>query len=367
MTRLADRRVQLVAWAITTRVAVLATAAGMHWAKGPRGLFAKSAFSHTFGILGSWDGVWYRTVATHGYLLIPGRQSDPAFFPLYPILLRGAHVIGLRNLAAGIVISNLAFVAAMVALYELGRVVVDEDLAWRAAMLAAAFPMGFVYSMAYPESVVLALLAFALTFAIRGRWLASAAAGSLAALGRPEAVLFALPIAALAYRRWRALAPQERAEALGAVVAPAASAAAFPLYLEWTIHNVYAWSWAERSWGRSFKVDGIVHAFTGLPKLIGENHWLIRDVAFAAICVLLLALARRAGVGWAWIAAGALIVVLPLTSGSFVSDARFGLLAIPAYWGLATLTRRRAVFVGTLALSLALLVAGTLTIPWIYP
>jgi hypothetical protein len=346
---------------------VLATAALVHWLRWPKGFFGSVELGHTFGILGSWDGVWYRTVATQGYLLIPGRQSDPAFFPLYPILLRGAHTLGLPYLAAGIVISNLAFAIAVIGLYELGRSVVPEDVAWRAALLAAAFPVGFVFSMLYPESIVFAALVLALLFAVRGRWLASAAAGSIAALGRPEAVLFVIPVAALAYERWRQLTPQQRAEAFGAVVAPGAAAATFPLYLGWTLHNFYAWSWAQRAWGRSFQPTGIVNAFTRLGTFVGANHWLIRDVVFAGLYVVLLVLARRVGIGLAWIAAGALIVLLPLTSGSFVSDSRFGLLAIPAYWGLASLARGRGALVALLSLSTMLLVAGTMTLPWMYP
>jgi hypothetical protein len=221
--------------------------------------------------------------------------------------------------------------------------------------------------MLYPESVVLAALVLALLLALRGRWIASAVAGSIAALGRPEAALFVIPVAALVYARWRRLPAAEQGEALSAVVAPAASAATFPLYLSWTLHNVYAWSWAERAWGRSFKLDGIVRAFTGLPSLIGQNHWLIRDVVFAAVYLLLLYVAWRVGVGLAWVVAGLLVFVLPLTSGSFVSDARFGLFALPAYWGLAALTRRRLALVAVLLLSLALLVGGTLSIPFTYP
>ena len=354
-------------WAAFTRLVVIVTALGMHLAGGPHGLVGRRTLHQTIGVLGTWDGAWYRNVAQHGYLLIPGHQSDPAFFPLYPILLRALHAVGLPYVAGGVLISNLVFVVAIVGFYELGRELLPEELGFRGALVAAAFPAGFAYSMLYPESVVLAALVLALLLALRGWWIASAVAGSIAALGRPEAALFVIPVAALVYARWRRLPAAEQGEALSAVVAPAASAATFPLYLSWTLHNVYAWSWAERAWGRSFKLDGIVRAFTGLPSLIGQNHWLIRDVVFAAVYLVLLFVAWRVGVGLAWVVAGMLVVVLPLTSGSFVSDARFGLFALPAYWGLAALTRRRLILVAVLLLSLALLVGGTLSIPFTYP
>src|SRR5262249_6519046 len=150
-------------------------------------------------------GAWYRNVAQHGYLLIPGHQSDPAFFPLYPILLRALHAVGLPYVAGGVLISNLVFVVAIVGFYELGRELLPEELGFRGALGAAAFPAGFAYSMLYPESVVLAALVLALLLALRGWWIASAVAGSIAALGRPEAALFVIPVAALVYARWRRL------------------------------------------------------------------------------------------------------------------------------------------------------------------
>ena len=357
----------VVGWAVGTRALVLATVALMTWLHWPRGYFAHTLIRHPLGPLGGWDGIWYRTVAGRGYLLIPGRQSDPAFFPLLPMLLRGLHAVGLPYLGGGLLVSNLAFVVAVVAFYELGRTLLPEDVARRAAILVAVFPIGFVFSMLYPESIVFAAIAVSLATAVRGRWTLAAVAGAIAGLGRPEALLLAIPLAALAFQQWRLLTPRARAEAVGATLAPAATAASFPLYLSWSLHNLHAWTWAQRSWDRSFKLDGVYRAFVDLGSSWHHNGWLARDVVFVAVYLVLLALARRTGVGWAWIVAGALIVLLPLTSGSFESEARLGLLALPAYWGLAAATRRRAVLVGVVALSLVLLVAGTLTLPLTYP
>ena len=68
-----------------------------------------------------------------------------------------------------------------------------------------------------------------------------------------------------------------------------------------------------------------------------------------------------------WIVFGLAIVLLPLASGSLESDARFGLLALPMYWGLAVVARRRWLERGLLVLSAVLLLAATATIPLIFP
>jgi hypothetical protein len=138
------------------------------------------------------------------------------------------------------------------------------------------------------------------------------------------------------------------------------------LYLGLRIDNYHAWTAAERAWGRSFAPGGIVRALAGLSQL-GTYHWLLRDLAFSILYVALLAVAARRGVGRSWIGAGLLIVLLPLTSGSLASDARFGLLAIPVYWGLAFVAHDRAIVRPLAAASLVLLAASTLTIPLSYP
>jgi len=361
-TWLRERRVILAA-ALGSRMLVLASAAADHYLHLPHGPLPvrSTSTAHTLSILSYWDGVWYRTVAEQGYLLIPGRQSDPAFFPLFPIVLRAMRGLCMSFLTSGVLVANVAFVVGILAFYELSRRLVAEDVARAAALIAAFFPMSFVFSMTYPESLVLAALALALLFALNGRWTLGAVAAALAALGRPEAVLFALPLAAIAVGRSR-----RSGRAFGVALAPVVSVATFPLYLGWALHNVSAWNLAQHAWGRSFRLDGIVRAIQQLSQR-GQSPWLWRDVGFCLIYLALIAAARRVGVAWPWLVAGAALVLLPLASGTFLSDARFGVLALPAYWGAGALARRRIIRFPVLVLSAGLLVAGTMTIPLANP
>ena len=72
-------RAWIAGWWAASRLLVFVSAA-IVGAVGPRGYTHQAAIAHPFGLLGAWDGRWYRTVAENGYLLEPGRQSDPAFF-----------------------------------------------------------------------------------------------------------------------------------------------------------------------------------------------------------------------------------------------------------------------------------------------
>jgi Gpi18-like mannosyltransferase len=40
-----------------------------------------------------WDSGWYRQIAMEGYSYVVGRQSTVAFFPAYPLVVRGARLL----------------------------------------------------------------------------------------------------------------------------------------------------------------------------------------------------------------------------------------------------------------------------------
>lgn len=353
----------LLGWWAGGRVLVFGTALALH-AFGPRGLIGHDERAHLLGALGTWDGRWYRTVAANGYLLEPGRQSDPAFFPLYPMFLRALHATGIGYVPSGIVLSNAMLLAALVAFERLTRELFGARLARRATVYLALFPMGFVFSMEYPESLVLFAIAAAALAALRRRWLLVAVITALATLARPEVLFVSLALLPLALQE---RSTQARGLALGAVLAPIAALASFAVYLQLTLHDAFAWTHAERAWGRRFTPLGLYRAIEHMPSAFDGNAWVVRDVAFFLLYLGLLWIGWRAGVPLAWIAAAVPIVVLPTFSGSFHSVGRFGLLAPALFWGLAAAGGRPQVDRGIRILSAALLVGGTVSLAYVFP
>lgn len=317
--------------------------------------------------LGIWDGRWYRMVARFGYLVVPGRQSDPAFFPLYSILLRALHGVGIPYELGGPLLANFGLLATLAVFYALTRDLAGAELARRATIYVAIFPFGVVFSLTYPESVVLGLMVGAGLAALRGRWTLAGLLGMLAALGRPEAAFLALPLLGVAWSRRRQLAPARRGIAFGAALGPVAGLIAYPLYLGSAAHNVHAWQDAQAGWDRHFHVLGFVGAIDRLPHVIAANHWLIRDVVAVVLYLVLLAICLRAGFPRLWILAGTIVVVLPLFSGAFDSISRFGLLVPPVFWGLAVLGRDHRVDVALRILSIGLLVGAVVSLSYVYP
>ncbi len=65
-----------------------------------------------------WDGKWYTQIATLGYSYADdGQQHSVAFYPLFPLLLRGMLTLGMRANAAGVLINSFAFLGALVIVY----------------------------------------------------------------------------------------------------------------------------------------------------------------------------------------------------------------------------------------------------------
>jgi hypothetical protein len=354
------------AW-LASRLLVFASAAAVQVFGFPPGNRRPGFVQHPFAWLTTWDGHWYKAIAQHGYLLVPGRYSDPAFFPFFSILLGGLHATGLPYDLAGLALANAMLLVALVGLYKLACLWLPESDARRVAILAAFFPAGAVLSMIYPESLALALIAFAGVFAFRHRWLLCGVCAAGATLARPEGVLLVVPVAACVARAWPRLSPAARGRAIAAVLVAPATLVTISVYFWQTLGDPLAWTKAEQVWGRSFQPLGVYHALAALVTADHYQLWLIRDAVFFTIYIILLWVAWKAKLPRSWILAGAAAVCLPLMSGSFTSVERFGLMAPPVYAAIAILTRHRHAYRFTITGMALLLIASTLTLPLRYP
>lgn len=135
-----------------------------------------------------WDSNWYVDTATAGYLR---EDVQTVFYPLYPLLMRGlSEVIG-SVLVAGLVISWLAFFAALVMLHRLTERELGAAAARRTVFLLAFFPFALFFSAIYTEALFLALELGALWAARRGRWWLAGLLGAAGAATRNTGVLMA--------------------------------------------------------------------------------------------------------------------------------------------------------------------------------
>jgi hypothetical protein len=357
---------EIACWWLVSRVVVFGTALFVGATGWPH-----PVSQHGLELLTGWDGAWYREIATHGYDLSTG-PNDVPFFPLLPLLMAGLAHLGVPLAVSGVVLANLAFAVALAGLYALLSAWVGEPVARRAAIYAAVFPMSFVFSMAYPESIALAAAIFAAIAATSRRWVRSGIFGAITALARPQSGLIALPLAALAATTRR---PSRHLGAWTGPAGPVLAVIVLWLYLWWSLHDPHAWAHAESAWGRSISPTGPLDAIRQVVRAPwGTFHtspyivvWLLRDVVFTGLCAILIVVGACAGVPRIWTVYALALVALPFFSGTFSATARYSALAFPAYAGLAALARSTWADLALKTVSLVLLATFVVSLVYRYP
>jgi hypothetical protein len=199
---------------------------------GPmRHAFNPPGLTRGFGWLGDllaapaarWDASWYLVIAHYGYRPDLGvfTSSRDAFFPLYPLGLKGLGFLGLPLIVAGVLISLLALMFALYGIHRLTTLELrtlakarrssvaaagvadasdtarseaqNADTARLAVLLTAFAPMAFFLSAVYSEALYLALSVGLFYAARRGRFAQVGVLAALAGATRSTGIVLLLP------------------------------------------------------------------------------------------------------------------------------------------------------------------------------
>jgi len=294
-----------------------------------------------------YDAGWYAHIATQGYSYTPGVQSPVAFFPAFPLLLRGLGVLGLDTYLAGVLVTMVCGLLALVLFVHWARTRADEDAARDAGLLIALYPCAFyLYGAMYSDAFFLLLIVAAFLLLERGQLVPAVLLGAVATAARPVAP--ALVLGMLARRlEWK----RERGQPWSAVdLLPVFAAAGFVLYVLYLwysfgepfafvkVQSAPGWdqtpgwrTWAKVRWFRSFSTDMPMGDFL---RLVG--HAAATLGAFAMVWPTVKRL------GWGYGLYTAAIIGLPaLGSKDFMGMGRYLLAAFPIFLTLAIMLRER--------------------------
>jgi Mannosyltransferase (PIG-V) len=234
--------------------------------------------SGTMNLWSHWDGEHYAALAASGYLQPPDNAS-PAFFPLYPLLMRSfAELFGgplsLGTLSLwGVLISLAALPFALYFIYKIAEDGWGEQTARITVLTLAFFPTSFFLHSAYTESLFLALSAASLwALRVRKDLLLACALAAFATATRNVGVFLVVP---LAYEWLRGEAG--RGYGWGRGVACLALAPSgllwYAAYLWLRSGNLFLFYSAQSYWSRrptdplTFVTDVFVEAYEGLTGL----------------------------------------------------------------------------------------------------
>jgi hypothetical protein len=297
-----------------------------------------------------YDAGWYHGIASQGYIFGAGGRNNLAFFPVYPLLMRGGGwLLGGRQqdfYFAGIVVSWLAFAGAMVMLYRLALVDLPRTAASRAVTYAAVFPFAYFFGLVYSESLfLLALVTTAYALRTR-RWTVAAIAGAILTATRVTGVM-AVP--GLAWIAWQSAGrdADQRWKAAAAIAGCLAGIGAYCVFNYRISGTPFAWYdaitfWGYRPGGNPFGgVTGLVQALVSRPyqflttERMAPYDTLNALAALGAFALVPLIWWRFNG-GYALIVAAGLL--LPLSSGQFEGLGRYCAVQFPIALALASLS-----------------------------
>jgi Mannosyltransferase (PIG-V) len=305
-----------------------------------------------------WDVSWYIAIATHGYGTDPWRA--PAFFPVYPILLRVFDVvIPGRTLIAALLLSSLCALVALVlmcrlALDILGPAAADAN---RAVVYLLAFPTGFYLVNGYNESLFMALALGSLLLMRRGHWWWAGLVAGVASGTRLSGLLLGAAFAVEYVRQhggFRRPLRGLRWDVLGIALVPA-GVVAFSIYCGVRFHDPLAFSTVQSAWLRDgFHFPWVAVHMSGSLILDGPplGHDTLHNAinlgaAFGTAALLILAVFGRWRLGpqgFYLVVFAALSLMLPLctpikTTYPIASLSRYVLECVPMFLVLAKMGR----------------------------
>lgn len=303
------------------------------------------------------DGDWYIGIATGGYDHGPdgvGDQSNLAFPPLLPALIRLVMFTGASPDGAGILIAAAAGLAAAAAIYRFGA----ELRGPRAGILLAAcwgaLPHAVVLSMVYTEALFSAFAAMFLVAMLRRQWLTAGLLAVLAGLTRPTAMVLVAVLAVMG-----AIAVVQRRDGWRPWVAVAMSPLGVVghwVFVAARLGRADGWWYVQGEGWNSHFDGGLEAASMILTKLTTTPQDLVLYVTTAVVlgCGVLTLLVIRNREPWPVVVYLVLVLVLAVgTAGSFHAKGRFLLPAFPALLPVATMLAGRPLAVRVAAVAAA--------------
>lgn len=319
------------------------------------------------GPVSGWSlGVWQRHDTMH-YLEIArdGYEVDlhnVVFPPLYPMLIRAGSATGVDPLVVALVLSTVATVLGIAVLYRMTEDILGTTKAGYTVIYQIVVPFGYVLIAGYAEPVMLLLTVLALYLARRDQWMLAGLSAFLAAMTRSHAVALAVPLLAIAWRRFNHR-PWRSPAVWWAVAAAPTAIVVYQAYLVWsglpTVYEVYRDRW--KSVGAVPGYD----AWLSVRQLVTEGLPLARAVALVALVVVagLTVLAfRKLPIEFGLYALAMLLIILSRHDQAgrpLLSFARQSVVIFPAWMALAAWveTRRTHLVItyGAVALNILLL------------
>ena len=301
---------------------------------------------------GRWDTGWLLSIAKRGYSVEPLYQqyTNLPFFPLYPQLMRVLTSLVPNGsdqafLLAGVIISNVCLLVALVFLRKLVLLDFDHYVARRTLFYLLVFPTSFYFSAVYTESLFVMLTVMTFYYARKETWWLAGLCGGLSALTRSIGVFVLIPIAYV-YLESRQFKIRQIDWSAAALLLIPLGLAPFSIYLYQLTGDPFAFAAAHAAWGRQL---------TPPPALLGRiytNLQFQRDHfgAYSPLVDVLFTVGPLGLIGYSlrslkpyYLIFALYAWLVPILSGSLLSMPRCVLIVFPLFISLGIVGRHQTV------------------------
>lgn len=294
-----------------------------------------------------WDVGLFTKVARYGYLSPAYADRTEVDFPGLPIAIRLAHLVVRDWIAAGLVVSLLAGVVTVAALWQLAADEVGERDARVAVVGLICFPYAVFLFAAYSEGVFLAFATASWLAARRQRWWLAGLLGAGAASARISGVAFGVALAVQYVVGRRAAGRPVVAWPALSLALPPIPVVAYLCYLRvrtggWGAytdamhdgwHRWTDWPWSGWAATWSSATDG-----NGASTFV----WFFRGELLAVVVGVALTIALLVGRRWGEATFVGVMTTIMACTNYYASGIRAILVAFPLYLLFARVAARRS-------------------------
>jgi hypothetical protein len=310
-----------------------------------------------------WDALWFERIAREGYR---SDDASAAFFPGYPIAIRAVDLVTpLGTPGSALLVSDAAFLGALIVLYALTSREWDRSMARRTVILLACFPSSFFFLAPYSESPYLLCSLLAFWWIRQERWGRGAIASVAAALIRSLGVVL---VPGFVVEAWRS---PTRARSIALACAPLLAPLAYGAYWLVSAGDPLQPLHAQDAWFRTFQlapitvVDAIRLGIQGVGDPRGI-YWTADLLLTIVLVTPLLVRWRQIPTSYLVYAGVTLLVVLsyPLPARPLLSAPRLLLILFPCFWAMALLFRDRSFVLATAVFAFGFVALSIAFVTW---
>ncbi len=285
-------------------------------------------------LLANWDGEWYLKIVAQGY-----SQHSAAFFPLYPLLIWVLNSLGMKPLAAGLLISNLCLLGICFLFFTLISNDYDQKVALKALWYLMLFPTSFFLNLVYTEALFLLWVLVAFANARRGHWLLAGIGGLLAAATRNWGVFVVVPLIVEYLHQigfnWRRI----KGQILWLGIIPV-GLLSYMFFLQSRFADPLLFVKVQASWLRGTSLPWDAFLIT-IRNIVNDRYWgrNFLDLLITVLAMGMLLVGFRKKIRFSYLVYGIIGFLIPLFAASpragLFSMPRFVMVLFPIYLGAA--------------------------------